>query len=187
MDKFKIKNLKLIMRDENYFLCVSRLVDYKRLDIAIEACNELKLPLKIVGIGLASKSLEKMAGPTIEFLGNLTDSELIEYYQGCRALLFPQEEDFGITAVEVLSCGKPVFGYKSGGAVEIIKEGITGELFSPQSSEALVELIHRVQHKKYDENACRLEAERFSKITFKKQFASLVVKEWEQFKKGNSI
>lgn len=120
-----------------YFLIVSRLVPYKRIDIAIEACNELQLPLKIVGVGSEIDKLKSIAGPTIEFVGSLTDKQLIEYYKNSVALLFPGLEDLGLTVIEAQAYGKPVIAYKAGGALETIQEGKTGEFFYPQTASAL--------------------------------------------------
>lgn len=172
--KFRIKNEELRSKEDNYFLIVSRLVRYKRIDIAIEACNALQLPLRIVGDGMERKSLEKLAGPTIEFMGNLTDETLTHYYQNCRALLFPQEEDFGITAVEALACGKPVIAYGRGGAGEIIEPGKNGELFFLQTTDALIEALETSMKKKYSQPFCRKSAEKYSEHLFLKKFGEMV-------------
>jgi glycosyltransferase involved in cell wall biosynthesis len=125
---YKDKDFK---NGNGYFLIVSRLerTSYKKIDIAIVACNELKLPLKIVGIGKGKKALKKLAGGTIEFLGQLTDEKLSYYYKNCRALLFPGIEDFGLVMVEAQAFGKPVICFRGGGAIDIIREGKTGEFF----------------------------------------------------------
>lgn len=125
----------------DYFLVVSRLVPYKKIDIAIHACNKLQLPLKIVGTGSQEHYLKSIAGPTVEFLGNLTDNELIRYYNNCVALLFPGLEDLGLTVLEAQQYGKPVIAYKSGGAMETVIEGKTGEFFAPQTAPALIKKL----------------------------------------------
>lgn len=163
-------------RRGSYFLIVSRLVQYKKINLAIEAFNELKLSLKIVGQGLAQKELKQMGGPTIEFLEHLTDDKLRRYYQNCRAFIFPQEEDFGIAALEAMACGKPVLAFKSGGALELIKQGETGEFFFPQTKAALIRGIKTVIQKDYSPEKCRRQAEKFSKKNFQltfKQFINL--------------
>ena len=175
ISKFKIKA-------EDYFLIVSRLVRYKRIDLAIEACNMLKLPLKIVGTGMEEGRLRKIAGSTVEFLGNLTDKELSGYYQNCRALLFPQEEDFGIVAVEALSFGKPVIAYKGGGVTEFIIEGKSGEFFHPDTPQALIDALEKSMNKTYSQDFCRKTYLKFSKSRFKREFGDFVKKKWEEFK-----
>lgn len=125
----------------DYFLVVCRLVPYKKIDIAIKACNRLQLPLKIVGTGSEENYLRSIAGPTVEFVGNLTDNELIRYYNECAALLFPGLEDLGLTVLEAQQYGKPVIAYKGGGAMETIIEGKTGEFFAPQSASALTKKL----------------------------------------------
>lgn len=124
-----------------YFLMVGRLVPYKRFDIAVRACTNLGVPLKIIGDGPERKYLERIAGPTIEFVGLVSERILPDYYRGAKALLFPQEEDFGITALEAMASGKPLIAYKGGGAVEIVEEGKTGIFFDKQTSESLAEAI----------------------------------------------
>lgn len=170
-----------------YFLVVSRLVKYKHIEIAINACNKLKLPLKIIGSGLEKSNLLKIAGSTIDFVGNLTDSQLISYYQNCRALIFPQEEDLGITAVEAQACGKPVIAYSSGGATEIIKDHKSGEFFCPQTDEALMEKLKVFDDKKYKSESCRKQAELFEELKFKKHFSKFIKNTYDNYFGGNKI
>jgi len=159
---------------ESYFLIVSRLVPYKKIHIAIKAFNKLKLPLKIVGVGSEEKYLKSISGSTIDFLGNLTDKELVEYYKGCRALIFPGIEDFGLTIIEAQSFGKPVIAFRNGGALETIIEGKTGEFFYPQNEEALIKKIKGFKSSKYDPLECIKNAERFSYERFKKEFMDVI-------------
>lgn len=158
----------------NFFLVVSRLVAYKRIDIAIEACNALGLPLKIIGIGSEEKKLKSIAGPTIEFLGALTDAELVGYYKACRALLFPGDEDFGLAMVEAQRFGKPVIAFRNGGAREIIHEGTTGLFFYPQTKEACMQAMLRFDARQFSHLLCRQNAERFSLQQFKKELTKKI-------------
>ena len=153
-----------------YFLIVSRLVPYKKVDLAIKAFNKLKLPLKIVGTGSEMRRLRRMAGPTIEFLGYLTDKELVGYYSECRALVFPGLEDFGLTILEAQSFGKPVIAFKAGGALETVIEGKTGLFFDKQNIENLSAAIRRFNKIKIDPKDCVEQASKFSFEMFKKQF-----------------
>jgi len=167
--------------DKPYFLVVSRLVPYKRIDLAIEACDELGLPLKIIGIGTDENRLRTTAGKSIEFLGNLTDEELIRYYKGCKALIFPGYEDFGISVVEAQSFGKPVIAYKKGGALETVIEGKTGELFTPQTTKALIAVLQKFDSNKYNEKDCMINAEKFGFDNFKKRFMEFVDHSYKEF------
>lgn len=157
-----------------YFLVVSRLVSYKRIDIAVWAFNELRLPLEIVGVGSQEQSLKRMAGPTIEFLGNLTDNELLSYYKGCRALIFPGYEDFGLTTVEAQSFGKPVIAYGKGGALEAVIEGKTGIFFYEQTSNALTKAVKQFQNSHFSSEDCVEQARRFNKKRFQEEFMALI-------------
>ncbi len=164
-------------RMTDYFLIVSRLsrfTKYKRVDLAIKACNELKLPLKIIGEGSWKKELEKMAGPTVEFLGKVDDKKLQEYYQNCKALIFPALEDFGLTVVEAQAFGKPVIAFRGGGAMETIKEGKTGLFFDKQTKESLIQALQVFNHMKFDPNETKKNARRFSQASFKNAFLKLV-------------
>lgn len=135
----------------DYYLVVGRLIDYKRVDLAIEACNQLKRPLRIIGAGDQLKKLRKLAGPRVQFLGRLDDSAVREQYAHCRALLFPGEEDFGIVPVEAQSFGRPVIAYERGGVLETV-QGIrtdnafaanasTGVFFQEQNTNSLIGAI----------------------------------------------
>jgi glycosyltransferase involved in cell wall biosynthesis len=160
-----------------YFLIVSRLskfTKYKRIDLAIQACNELKLPLKIIGEGSWKKELEKRAGPTIEFLGAVDDSSLQHYYENCRALIFPAIEDFGLTVVEAQRLGRPVIAFRGGGALETIKEGKTGLFFDQQTKESLMDTLKMFDKIHFKQDDCQKNAQQFSFKQFKSSFLRLV-------------
>ncbi len=173
LDSNENKNI-LPVKERGYFLVVSRLVAYKRIDLAVKACNERKLPLKIIGTGSELGRLRAIAGPSITFLGSLTDEEVVSYYKGCRALLFPGKEDFGLTVLEAQQYGKPVIAYKAGGAIETVLEGKTGLFFYPQTIKALEKAIRRFERRRFRKEECQLQAARFSKALFKEQFLNLV-------------
>lgn len=160
---------------ENFYLVVSRLVAYKRIDLAIEACNRLKRPLTIVGVGAERRRLEAIAGPTIKFLGSRPDADVSELYARCRALIFPGLEDFGITPLEVQAAGRPVIAYGAGGATETVLDGRTGILFGEQSADSLVAAIERLDRTPIDARACRANAERFDTSVFRAQFGARVL------------
>ena len=122
----------------DHFLIVSRLLGYKRIDLAIEACNRMGHPLRIIGTGPELKALQKIAGPTVTFLGSPSDSEVAREYSRCRALILPGEEDFGITPLEAMASGRPVVAFGAGGALETVIDGGTG-LFFPGSNGGLAD------------------------------------------------
>ena len=173
----QMSNVKCQMSNvKPYFLVVSRFVPYKRIDIAIEACNELGLSLKIIGTGSEEKHLRSLAGSTIEFLGNLTDGELVGYYKDCEALIFPGIEDFGLSMAEAASLGKPIIAYKAGGALEIVQEGKTGAFFYPQTISGLQEVLMRFDRSLYMPDDCKKRAELFTLARFTSQFLPEVKK-----------
>lgn len=151
----------------DYFLMVGRLIAYKRHDIAIEAFNRLGLPLKIIGRGPEMARLRKLAGPTIEFLGRVADRDLPRYYAECRAFVFPQEEDFGIVAIEALASGRPLIAYRGGDIVEHMEEGTMGVFFEEQTAEAIVEAVGRFSGQSFDPVFIREQSFRFDKERFK--------------------
>lgn len=168
----------------NYYLLVSRLVPYKKVEIVIEAFNKLGWPLKIVGVGSELGRLKRWARKNIEFLGQLTDEELLRYYQNCLVVVFPQEEDFGLVPLEAQACGKPVIAFKEGGAQETVLEGKTGEFFYPQTAEALIDKIKTFKVEKYHPEDCRRQAQKFDLLVFKKQFTELVKQECKTYSKS---
>ncbi|OGZ33057.1 MAG: glycosyl transferase [Candidatus Portnoybacteria bacterium RBG_13_40_8] len=163
---------------DNYFLMVGRLLPYKRFDIAIKAFNNLELPLKIIGNGPEAKKLKRMANWNIEFLGELNADRLREYYQNCQALIFPQEEDFGIVALEAMACGKPLIAYRGGGALESVKDGETGIFFDEQTIDSLVEAVKNFKLKKFNSKKIRQHALKFDKEIFKKKIKDFVEKSY---------
>jgi glycosyltransferase involved in cell wall biosynthesis len=164
-----------------YYLVVSALVPYKRLDIAVRAFNALGLPLKIVGEGPERKRLKALAGPGIEFLGWRTDEEVRVFYRGCRALIFPGEEDFGITPLEAMACGKPVIAYGKGGALETVRDGETGLCFGEQRPEALADAVRRAATIRFSPDAMRTNALRFDRPLFKERLKGYLEKAVAEF------
>lgn len=160
----------------DFFLVVSRLVKYKHIELAIHACNELGVPLKIIGVGSEEKRLKELAGPTIEFLGLLTEEALVKYYKSCKALIFPGLEDFGITVVEAQAFGKPVIAFEGGGALETVKVGKTGAFFAPQTVASLKKILVTFDKRKFLSDDCRRNAKQFSQEQFKKLFMANIEK-----------
>lgn len=157
-----------------YFLVISRLNHWKRIDLAIEACNELGLPLIIVGDGPARKGLEKAAGQKTLFLGRLSEEEKWRYIRGCRALIQTQREDFGITALEANYCGKPVIAFGQGGALETTVDGQTGTFFTDQTVPSLVEALYRFKSYTFAQRRCIEHTMKFSKETFINNFLDFI-------------
>jgi glycosyltransferase involved in cell wall biosynthesis len=158
----------------DYFLVVSRLVPYKRIDLAIRACNELKVKLKIVGGGRDKQALQRIAGPTVEFLGRVSDEDIRRLYAECKAFIFPGEEDFGLTPIEAQASGRPVIAYGAGGALETVIEGQTGCFFRQPTVESLIDALSGFEPGGWDSPAIRRNAERFDNSVFKSQLAGFV-------------
>ncbi len=156
------------------FLVVSRLEPYKRIDLAVQACNELKLPLVIIGDGGERKKLMQMAGPTITFLGRQPDGVVQDYLATCQALIFPGEEDFGITPVEAQASGRPVIAYRGGGALETVIEGQTGVFFSDKTIESLVGALRRFQTSQFNTAIIQQHAQQFDRKRFQDHMAKII-------------
>jgi len=169
-------------RRGKYFLTVTRLVPYKRVDIIIDACNQLRERLIVIGSGTELSKLKKRAGPTVQIIPEyLTDKELLGYYQDCRAFLYAAEEEFGIVVAEAQSCGKPVIAYKGGGVGEIVIPGTTGILYNEQSSGALTRAMGLFKRMGFRQSAIRKNALRFSTSRFKREFLDML----KAVKEGN--
>ncbi|MEK7581081.1 MAG: glycosyltransferase [Patescibacteria group bacterium] len=159
-----------------YYLVVSRLVKWKKIDIAIEACQQLGVNLKIVGKGPDTNRLKKLSGNSIEFIDNATREELRGLYQNAKALIVTQEEDFGMAMVEAQACGTSIIAYGFGGSKEIVVDGKTGLFFNKQTPQSAKDAINRHSKLKWGSTACRKSALRFSRATFRNNLTSAVSK-----------
>jgi glycosyltransferase involved in cell wall biosynthesis len=153
---------------EPYFLVVSRLEPYKRIDLAIQAFNELGLPLIVIGDGTERRKLQQLAQPNITFLGRQPDNVVREHLSQCQALIFPGEEDFGITPVEAQASGRPVIAYRGGGALETVTEQ-TGQFFFPKTAEALAQAVRRFDAGRFDSATSQQHARQFDIAVFRRQ------------------
>jgi glycosyltransferase involved in cell wall biosynthesis len=153
---------------DRYFLVVSALVPYKRLELAIDASRQVNIPLKIVGEGTELPRLQALAGPTVEFLGRRTDEQVRDLYRGALAVLLPGEEDFGIVPVEAQACGRPVVALGLGGALETVVDGVTGVLVRDSQPASWAAALDRVASAPaaFTPEASRANAERFSRERF---------------------
>ncbi|MCA0755685.1 glycosyltransferase [Paenibacillus sp. N4] len=154
--------------DDN-FLIVSRLVSYKRIDLAVEACTRLGRKLIVIGEGPDRKRLESLAGPSVSFLGRRSDEEVTAHMKRCKAFLFPGIEDFGITPLEANACGRPVIAYGEGGALDTVVPNVTGMFFLKQSPEALMQTIQSFEQRQWDSRLIRKHAESFREDVFVRQ------------------
>ncbi len=177
---------RLKVQDKDYFLIVSQLTPYKRIDLAVEAFNKLGIPLVIIGEGPERKKLQKMAQENIKFLGWQSDGKVKQHFQNCTAFLFPGEDDFGIAPVEVMGFGRPVLAYRKGGVIETVIEGITGEFFDEPASESLADGVRRLLFNldNYSPLVIRKRAEKFSQDRFERAIKEYVIEVIEQRKKG---
>jgi glycosyltransferase involved in cell wall biosynthesis len=159
---------------EDYYLVLARLVSYKRIDLAIGACNLLKRKLVIIGSGPEADNLRALAGPTITMLGHVSDAEATRYAGECRALIFPGEEDFGMAPLELAAAGRPTIAYGAGGALETIIEGTTGTFFDKQEVSSLAEAILRFEAMSWIPHVLRAHALRFDISQFRRRFYDLL-------------
>jgi glycosyltransferase involved in cell wall biosynthesis len=155
-----------------YFLIVSRLVPYKKIDMAIDVFNKLGYPLIIIGTGRLESGLKRKAKENIKFLKNIDEGTLYGYYSNCKALIFPGKEDFGLSMAEAQFFGKPVIAYGEGGALDIVKEKVTGELF--KTRQELVSILENFNPSRYNKEACIENSEKFTFENFKKSLLDLI-------------
>lgn len=175
--KFKIsKNLG------RYYLVVSRLEPYKKVEMVIEAFEKLKLPLKIVGSGTKFEALKQSVPKNIELIGRVSDEKLAKIYANAIATIFPQEEDAGIVPLESMAAGRPVIAYARGGALETVIEGKTGILFQKQTVEGLIAAVQKFQKVKFNPHLIRAHSLKFDKELFKKKILEYTVSKLKNFK-----
>lgn len=164
---------------ENYYLVVSRLIPYKRIDLAVQAARMARANLIVIGAGSELERLRQLAGPQTTFLGPVTDQEVVAYMQHATAFLFPGEEDFGIAPLEASAAGVPVIAFAKGGALETVVEGRTGLFIAEQRPALMADAMRRLESQKWDKAVLRSQAHRFSQNRFISELTSLVDRQLE--------
>lgn len=164
---------------DDFFLAVGRLTTYKKFDLIVRTFNQLQLPLKIVGTGVAYKNLRKIAKSNIEFMGFISDQKLQDLYSKAKAVVFPQIEDFGIIPLEAMATGCPVIAYKAGGALETIIENKTGVFFDEQTEKSLADAIGKFNHLKFKPEFIREHASNFDRSVFNQKILDYLEKKWQ--------
>lgn len=172
----------------DYYLLAGRLVSYKRPEIVVQAINKLKRRLVIVGTGSEFNQLKSIAGKTISFVGEVSDQKLRNLYAGAKAVIFPQEEDFGLVPLEAQATGTSVLAFAGGGALETVIDGQTGLFFVKQNPDSIIEAIDRFEAGKHrvTSEKCKKQAARFSEDRFIDKFSAKVNALWRQHKKNTS-
>ena len=184
-----LQRFRLSEEAGDFYLVVSALTPYKRIDLAVEAANRLGIRLVVVGTGQEERRLRALAGGTVEFLGWRSDQEVAELYGRCRALLFPGMEDFGIAPLEAMASGRPVVAFGRGGVQETVvpwepgNDSATGFFFFEQTVDALMDAIRRFEAnaQRLSPKALRAHAEAFDRPLFKERIAACVARRWEEF------
>lgn len=180
-EKYKIQNTKYKVSERSFYVITSALTPFKRVDIPIRVLSKLRIPLKIIGAGSQLAELKELAGPSVEFLGRLSDEEVVEVYKHARGFLMPQKEDAGIAPIEAMAAGLPVFGQAAGGLLETNIDGVTGEFFPEETDESFqngfIRFHENIQSGKYD-NAEKIvsHATQFGVQTFRESFSQVVLK-----------
>jgi len=168
----------------DYYLVLSRLIPYKRIDLAVRACTALGLPLLVGGSGRDRARLEALAGPTVRFLGYVPDADLPNLFARCRAFLFPGLEDFGITPLQAMAAGRPVIAYRGGGALDTVIPGATGEFFDEPTVESLIAALQAFDPAAYSPDALRAHALRFDAPVFRAAITGYVARVWDEVQRG---
>jgi glycosyltransferase involved in cell wall biosynthesis len=170
------------MATGDYYLCAGQLIGYKRVDLAVDAFTQMGLPLVVAGTGPELAALRRRAGPTIRFLGWTPDDALARTIAGCRALVFPGEEDFGIVPVEAMAAGRPVIAFRRGGALDSVIDGETGFFFDDQTPASLTAAVRRFEseYDSFDADHIAEHASRFDRENFKARFAAFVAERMDE-------
>lgn len=158
------------------FVLWGRHVPMKRIDIAIEACNTLEIPLTIAGSGPSTEELKKIAGPTIQFVGRIDQPELMKLAASAEGFIFPSYEDFGIAPVEALAAGTPVIAYRAGGALDYVIQNKTGVFFEKQDAKSLADVLKVFESSSFDPSKLKKQAYNFSRVSFDKKIRNYINK-----------
>lgn len=183
VDKLAYQEIDHANGEKDYFLVITRLNAWKRVDIAIDACKKAGVHLKIIGEGSDRKRLEDLSGRDsgeVELLGYVSEQEKISAILGCKALILTQKEDFGITALEAMLLGKPIIAYRAGGALETVAEGATGEFFDTQDADCLAKTLQHFNPSIYKPEDCKSQAGKFSKQKFLHQLDEFLKKVYDE-------
>ena len=172
IDRFKTKDTA----SRYSFVITGRQTPYKRFDLAVAACTQIKAPLKVIGKGPDYDKLTAMAGPSVRFLGYAPDADLTRHVQNAEAFIFPGVDDFGISAVEAMAAGTPVIAYKAGGALDYIKEGETGMFFKEQTVESLAKALQAFNPEDFDHKKIAKKAEKFAPKHFTAKMEKILIK-----------
>lgn len=173
---------------ENYFITISRLVPYKRIDLIVKTFAQMPdKKLLVIGDGPEKESIKKWASPNVELLGRVPDKEMRNYLAKARAFIFAAEEDFGIVTVEAQASGTPVIAYGKGGSLEIVQNGVTGLFFNEQTEQSLREAVERFEKMSFDSERIRSNAERFSESRFNKEMKEFIDKKWMEFNESRHL
>jgi len=172
---------------EDYFFTAGRFIPYKKIDLIINAFNKLKLPLKIAGEGHEYKKLKALAGLNIEFLGRVSQEQLINLYSKCRAFVFAAQEDAGIVPLEAQASGRPIIAYGAGGSLETIIDGKTGLFFKEQTAESLISVVKRFRDESFNSKEIRAHAEKFSTENFKDKMKKVVEEGYQNYIKQLTV
>jgi len=170
IDRFIVKS----EQDRSGYVITGRQVPYKRIDLAIRACNELERNLTVIGNGPEHRKLQSISGSTIKFLSNVSDADLPRYFAHAKAFIFPGIDDFGIVPVEAMAAGCPVIAYKAGGALDTVKENISGVFFEKQTVESLKSAIKDFERRRFTQDRIIAQARLFSKDTFKQNIVKVI-------------
>lgn len=173
-----------IDKPDDYYFFVGRLVPYRRLDILIEAFNKLDRPLVIAGSGRDRERLEELANDNVTFLGYVSDEDLPGWLAGCRAFMWPGEEDFGIAPIQAMAAGRPVIAYAAGGALDTVVPG-TGRLFAHQTVDDIVDAVESFDAEVVDPWVIRQHAEQFDTVVFKQKLSNFVEEKLAERQRSN--
>jgi len=177
----QIQNFHITHNPKEFLLVVSRLIPYKRIDLAVEACRDLDIELIVIGVGSELKRLQKLAGPKIKFVVGATDAEVADYYSNAKAFIFPTEEDFGITPLEAMASGRPVIAYGKGGALETVIDGQTGVFFQKQTVPSLIKAIQDFDSNRYNPELIQKHASKFSEERFLQEIQGFIEHQYQNY------